>query len=241
MRTIGEGLSWEGARADVAYTLGVLAAAGRHERLSRAVTQLFERWTKAEATRRAAEDGVAAAHARVAWCDFALDDAVRAFANELLRDVGGKGDAPMFRKYFPEMPSEVVRMGLEAEIERCAAFDVVAGKVKLSKSAAQRLDAVRAAMKSGRDALAARRRAFDAQAQAALDVATWKEDANAVRRSVRNQLEAWALAEGGPGDYADRFFAVSPAKSRGKKAQGAAGGGDKGGTGGEGGGAPNPG
>lgn len=236
MRTFTEHSSWEAVRADVAYTLSVLGAAGRHERLAKSVGQLFARWATVETARRSAEDGVAAAHARVAWCDFALDDAVRGFANELLRDAGGKTDAPLFRRYFPEAPSEVVKMGLEQEITRCEAFAVVAAKVKLSKTAAQRLDAVKSAMKDGGAALTARRAAFATQSQAWLDVATWKEDANAVRRSVRNQLEAWALAEGGPGDYAERFFPAAPAatKTRGKRTpdDGGAGGGGGGGIGG---------
>lgn len=233
MREFDEKTSWEGGREEVLYTASVLDAAGAHDKLKRAVALQLERWNAVEKTRRAAEDGVVAANALVSWADHVLDNAVRAFANELLRDAGGDSSKRSFAAYFPEAPSEVVRMGLEAEVERCERFDAVAEKVPLSKTAGAKLAAVNAAITAGRAALTRRREAYTARAQASLDVASWKESANATRVSVFVQLQSWAVEHEEERAYADRFFPVrANARRKGAKEE------DEGGGGGGGGGAP---
>lgn len=226
MREFDEKTGWEGGRAEVLYTFAVLEAAGSHDKLKRAITLQLDRWNTLEKARRAAEDGVVTANACVAWADHVLDNAVRGFANEVLHDVGGDATKRNFTAFFPEPPSEVIRMGLEAEVDRCERFAVVAEKVPLSKAATAKLAAVTAAMEAGKAALARRRDAYNAQAQASLDVASWKESANATRVSVFVQLQAWALEHEEERAYADRFFPVRTATRRkGAKDEGEGGGG----------------
>lgn len=237
MREFDDKTSWEGGRGEVLYTGAVLEAAGAHDKLKRAITLQLERWNATEKERRAAEDGVVTANACVAWADHVLDKAVRAFANELLHDAGGDATKRAFTAYFPEAPNEVIRMGLEAEVERCERFGVVAEKVPLSKATAAKLATVNEAITAGKAALKRRRDAYNTQAQASLDVASWKESANATRVSVFVQLQAWALEHDEERVYADRFFPVRTAgRRKGAKDEGEGGGGGGGGE--EGGGTP---
>jgi hypothetical protein len=209
MKRLGEKSGLLAARQTVLFTEAALLASGRHERLARAVGQLLVKWSVAWQARRDAEDAITRANARVAWGDVRVDGAVTAFANELLRDVGGKSEDPLFRAFFPEAPSQVVRMGLEAEIARCEEFAVVASKRKLSPGAARALRALDDAMANGREALTARKAAYTQQAGAALDAHAWREAAEATRQSVYVQLQSWALENGEPRTYAEYFFPSS--------------------------------
>ena len=173
MRRLTEKTGLLAARQSVLFTEAALIASGIHERLARPVGQLLGKWSGVWQARRDAEDAITRANARVTWGNLRLDGATTAFANELLRDVGGKSDDPLFRAFFPEPPNEVVKLGLESQIERCEGFAVVASKRKLTPGATRALRAVEDAMSSGREALAARKAAFVQQAQASLDAQTW--------------------------------------------------------------------
>jgi hypothetical protein len=213
MRQIDEKTGWEASRADVLFTESVLGASEAHPKLLRAMRVQNERWTALDVERREAEDRVVRANARVSWLDLRLDGCVRVFANELLRDAGGNKDDKTFRAYFPEAPSEVIRLGLESEIERCERFDTVRERVTISKPAAAKLAAVDAAISEGKAALQGRRDAFAARTGVSLDVESWKEATNAARESVYLQLRTWALENGEERGYADRFFPLGNARS----------------------------
>jgi hypothetical protein len=232
MRKIEEKTGWEAARGEVLFSVVVLDAAGEHPKQLRAMRSQVDRWSVIDVERRAAEDAIVSSHAGVAWRDRVLDRAVQGFANELLRDAGGNKDDKTFRAYFPEAPNEVIRLGLESEIERCEAFDTVRKKFPLSKSAAAKLAAVDEALDAGRVAIKARRDAFAQRMGVSLDIATWKDAANAARESVYVQLRAWGLEHGEERGYADRFFPVggSRASRGGSDEEGEGGGGSDGGT-----------
>lgn len=232
MKRIEEKTGWEASRGEVLFSDVVLEAAGEHPKLQRAMRAQVERWSAIDAVRRAADDGVVRANARIAWSDRVLDRAVQRFANELLRDAGGDKDDKGFRAYFPEAPNEVVRLGLESEIARCERFGTVRKKVALSKGAAAKLGEVEAAMAAGKVALKARREAFAARTEASLDVATWKDATNAARESVYVQLRTWAIEHGEERGYAERFFPVGGGRAT--RAAAAEGGGEGGGGGADG-------
>lgn len=193
-------------RRSLLFTEAALAASGRHERAAKTLGQHLGRWSGVWEARRDAEDAITRGNARVAWCDFTLDRAVTSFANELLRDAGGKSSHKDFQAFFPEPPSEVIRLGLQAQIARCESLFVVASKRKLSARAAAALKSVRDAMTHGEQALATRREAYVRQAEAALDAQSWREGAEAARQGLYVQLQAWALENGENRSYADRFF-----------------------------------
>lgn len=222
MRKFDEDTGLNAARRAVLFTVSVLEASGRHARQAEALQRQLTAWNAVSTARRGAEDAVTLAHARVAWADFILDRAVQGLANEALRDAKGNREEPTFRELFPEPPSEVVRMGLEAEIARCASFAVVASKRTLSPAATAALTAVQAAMTAGQAALAARRAAFVQRTEAALDAASWMQATEAARQSVYVQLQGWALEEGEDRAYAERFFAEVRKSQGGGEAKGAA-------------------
>ena len=61
----------------------------------------------------------------------------------------------------------------------------------------------------GTQALANREEAMTKRTRVSLRMQTWKEDANAARRSVENMLDAYAIDNGLPRDYSDGFFPAS--------------------------------
>jgi hypothetical protein len=149
---------------------------------------------------------VTKANARVAWCDYALDASVKRFANELLRDANGQYEDKTFRAFFPEPPHEVIRLGLENEIERCEAMIATSSKVKVSKRAGEALNSIRSAVAAGKQALQERKAAYANKASVWLDTIAWKEAMNSARVSVYVGLQAWAIEHGEDRTYADRFF-----------------------------------
>lgn len=212
MRQFTDSTGFESARDATLFTVGVLEASGAHEKATKALAGVLAKWDSIDASKRKTTDAVTRANARVSWCDAALDAAVKKFSNELLRDCGGDANHAMFRSYFDGPPSEIVRLGLESEIAQCEALVVTSARVKLSKSADAALVKIKSAMVDGNKALAARKDAYAAQAGVWLDVAAWKQSANAARVSVYVALQSWALANGEDRTYADRFFPDASAK-----------------------------
>lgn len=213
MRKIDAKTGLLAARRSVLFTVATLEASRRHERQAVALAVQLKGWSPVAEARRDAEDALTRAHAAVAWADYQLDRDVKGFGNELLRDAGGKRENRVFRAFFPEAPSEVVRLGLETEITRCERFALVATKHTLSERAAAALGAVQASMEAGRAALATRRAAFMRRAETSLDAVQWKEATQAARHSVHLQLQTWALEHNEDRAYADRFF-MDPRASR---------------------------
>jgi hypothetical protein len=230
MRRFNEATSWENARSSTLFTAAALAASERHEKAVKALNGQLDKWSTVESARRAAEDRLTRSHAWVAWSDLQLDSAVKAFANELLRDSKGDLKDKTFRAYFEEAPSEVIKLGLESESARAEQFFAVSEKVKISKGAATALAAVRKAIEAGKKALAERKAAFAAQASVSFDIAAWKEATDAARVSVHVQLQSWAVENGEDTGYADRFFPEPRGGAKKKKAGGEEGG-KEGGTG----------
>lgn len=210
MRRFSDAVGFVAARASTLFTLSALEASDEHDRLAKAVGLQLARWVAVDEARRGAEDGVTRCNARIAWCDYRLDRAVKRLGNEVLRDAGGDASNKLFKEMFPEPPSAVIKLGLEAEIARCEAFAPVVAKRKLSKAAAAAYADVLAAMDAGTRALAARRAAYAKSAEASLDVASWKEATDAARQSVYVQLQSWAIEHGEDRSYADRFFPENP-------------------------------
>jgi len=213
MRQLGAKTGLLAARQSVLFTEAALVASGVHERLARPVGQLLGRWSTVWQARRDAEDAITRANARVAWADLRFDGAVLAFANELLRDAGGQSEDALFRSFFPEAPSRVVKLGLASQLTRCEDFAVIAAKRKLSAGAAKALRAVDDAMQAGREALAVRKAAYVQQAEAALDAQSWREAAESARQSVYVQLQSWALENRQSRAYAENFFPSGGARS----------------------------
>ena len=188
--------------------------------MAKQVKALLTRWNETDQARRDADDQLVDANALVAWIDVRLlDPLVIELASLLLHEARQDRSDPKFKRYFPERPNEIVRMGLESEIKRTKAFFTVAEEAPPSKEGLAILAKIAAVHKQGEAALTAREEATLHVARLSLRIQTWKEDANGVRRSVENNLDAHANEQGLPRDYSDAFF---PASKAGKSSAGKA-------------------
>lgn len=204
--------SWENARKDVRHTAATLSASEVHLASAKPLKALLTRWNDTDQERRDADDKLVDANALVAWIDVRLlDPLVTELGSLLLHEVKQNRSDPKFKRYFPEPPNEIVRMGLESEIRRTQAFFSVAEEVPLSNEGKALLAKIAAVHKQGEAALTAREEATLHVARISLRIQTWKEDANGVRRSVVNKLDAHANEKGLPRDYSDAFFPASRA------------------------------
>jgi len=211
---------WENARKDVRHSAATLTASEIHLAAAKPVKELLLRWNETDQERRDADDRVVDANALVAWIDVrVLDPLVTELASLLLHEAKQDRSDPKFRRFFPEPPNEVVRMGLESEIKRTKAFFGAAEEVPISQEGEAILAKIADAHKRGDAALKAREEATLHIARISLRIQTWKEDANGVRRSVKTNLDAYANENGLPRDYSDPFFpAARAAKSEKAKA-----------------------
>ncbi|MBL8602073.1 MAG: hypothetical protein JNK72_09120 [Myxococcales bacterium] len=206
MKLFGTRKGLVAARQSLLFSEAALRASGEHVVQAEALAAVLTTWGAVWQARQDADDALARANARVAWCSYSLDRVIKRLANELLRDTGGKSEHPVFRAFFPEAPSTVVKLALEAKLERCADFAVVASRRVPGEGALAALKAIEAAMREGQAALKQRRDAEQARTSAGLDAASWRNAADATRQSVALQLQAWALANDEARSYAARFF-----------------------------------
>lgn len=220
-------------RRDLRYTRGMLRAAGAHDAELREVQKLFDRTRALEGELEEAADAIVDSNALVAWCDRGLDRAIDRLGLDVVHLVGGDRSDLRYTSFFRESPAEYIRLGLESEIERTEHFQAAAQETTLPKNVQSSLAAVEEARTEGTKAIKGREGAVKAEATVWLRVRRLKEDANAVRRSVYNSLERYAIDKKLPAGYADLFFLSSPTKSKkskgGEGGEGGAGGGKGGG------------
>jgi hypothetical protein len=132
-------------------------------------------------------EGEILAQARVDAANAALDDLTGDFARDLLYVVRER-ESPRFRRYFPVAPNEVIRLGLQSQLEKTRTWPaVLAAETDATLSAyAERFHA---AIAEGDAALEARRQAATARATHRLDVILpLFDDVNAARQSLYGVL-----------------------------------------------------
>ena len=141
-----------------------------------------------------------------------------AFARDLDHALGGDRTHATFTSFFPVPPNEVIKLGLESEIERVSHFDHVAGAIKLPKNAQETLGSIRETCTAGAAALKLREDAVKAEAVVWLRASQLKADANAVRRAVFNALERYAIEHTLGAEYPARVFPLEPRAKKATKA-----------------------
>lgn len=221
LRLFTEDTSWEQTRKDVRYTIKNLDTRHRHQQLVKPLETLLGRWRAVDEERRAAEDELVDANAMVNALDHELDEAIYCLVSRLLKEADGDAQSPSFQAYFPEPPTEVIRLGLESEIVRTKQLFEVADERGASPEVRVILKLVGELHRRGEHALRARVDAFVAVSRAELKVQDWKESANAGRKSVANVLEAYALKNHLPRGYSESFFPPSARTTKKTKAEGA--------------------
>jgi hypothetical protein len=207
---------WENAREAVRFTYTALCVSEEHAKLAVPLEGLLSDWEEIEKSRRRVEDAVVDANATVSALDGRLDLSVEKLVVRVLMECENRRDHVLFRSYFPENPDEIIRMGLASEIERTRKFHEVAKRVGASREVLQILDTIEQIQSRGSKALDDRKTAVANRAQVGLRMQSWKESANAARRSVEKLLDGYADQNNYPQDYSDDFF-PAPGRTARKK------------------------
>lgn len=206
LRLFTDKTSWDDSRREVRHVAAALVATDEHAALAKPLRTLLTQWKAIEADREDTDDEMVDANAVVRCLDGILDREVNKLAGQLLAENDRDASAPGFRKFFPEPPSEVIRLGLESEIERTKKLDTVAEEIGASKEVKVILKRIAGVRIKGDAAIKAREKVAERQGRVSLRISTWKDDANHARRSVESALETFASEQRLPRTYSDEFF-----------------------------------
>ncbi|CAN98319.1 hypothetical protein ACSRUE_07835 [Sorangium sp. KYC3313] len=169
---------------------------------------LVERWTQVNTGQRSAWRAEIVAQAGIDAEDDMLDDTVDELDNELLRTFRDR-DAPQRKRYFKKARHEIVRLGLESEIEVVRAWPA-----SLKTEGEPALQALGARLEGdiarGDAAVEERQRAAAATAdQRVREIVRFVDDINAARRTRYGLLIQRAEERRLPKDWPGRFFKKS--------------------------------
>jgi hypothetical protein len=169
---------------------------------------LVERWSAVNAGQRTAWRAEIVAQAAIDAGDDALDDAVDDVDNELLRVVRERDD-PRRKRYFKKARHEIVRLGLESELEEVRDWP---GSLKTEREPSLQALGARLGedIAAGDAAVAERRRAAASTSDHRVrEIVRFVDDINASRRARYGLLIQRAEERGLPPDWPGRFFKKS--------------------------------
>jgi hypothetical protein len=198
--------TWEAARVAARYVVAALVEDESHARLARPLQYLLEKWTSLEQQRRESADALAQGEAQVHAVDRALDLALARLARQLEGELGGDRSHATFQRWFPVPPEEVIRLGLEHELDRIVDLAKAADDTRASDAVRAIVHEIQALEAQANRALGAREKATADSARVALRLRTWLESAAAARRSVEGLLSAYAIAHELPEEWTRSFF-----------------------------------
>ncbi|MEZ4297498.1 MAG: hypothetical protein R3B70_21230 [Polyangiaceae bacterium] len=208
LRMFSDKTPWDEARKDTRSTAAALEASDEHGALAKPLRALLGQWKALETEREDTDDAMVDANAIIRRLDAMLDREVNNLAAQLLVENNRDTSAAGFRRFFPEAPSEVVRLGLASEIERTGKFDKVASELGASKEVKAILKRIEGLRTRGTPALQGREKVAETRGRVSLRISVWKDDANHARRSIYAALEQYAVENRLPRGYADEFFPV---------------------------------
>jgi hypothetical protein len=215
-----ERTAWDDGYGTVAYSADALSLAGEDGdksvgALLKPVDKLLTQWEALDGERRAKRRAVGRAHALVRRRDVQADTVVTALHNDTLGHVKQDREAPLFKRLFPDPLSSVVRMALESQLPVMRTLALALGDDEtpgtLKKAHAK---ALADAIERGQAAIHAREEAFSAAGRTSARIASWREDANHVLRSVEGALQQIASERRLGTEWVDAYF---PSAERGKK------------------------
>ena len=205
----GEDTTLDDARSSCVYTVEALLAyphAAIHE-LAQPLDALVEKADAVEVAVKRSKRAVVRASARVRTWDGVGDDRLREFVKDLLGEVRQNRESSLFKAFFPMTPTEMVALTLAPEVEEIERMDGVFDTKDVSGSLKTTWrEALAEVATRGRAALAERKAANQAVAEASEEVTRWIEKADRLRRAIDGQLTTWAAEEGLAPDFNDRFF-----------------------------------
>lgn len=207
--------TWDWMHGNLVVTTSMLKASGVHAEEAEPLSVHLATWASIEAERRAAENAVDEADARVAWKNIVLDPLTARFGALLFADCNNDRKHDTFVKFFPSTVGEVTRLALDSQVIAMEHFPMVASSVKLSKSTGAVLKDVLTTLDESRQACEARKDIAKGVARVSLKQDAWRDEANKRRRAVENALATYATEHDLPRSYPDAFF---PAPKSAKKA-----------------------
>jgi hypothetical protein len=195
----------------VAFTVEALAALPGDAdltKLSDRVAGLLTDWEGIETEGRRLERAVIRSSAQVKVADATLDAALAAFASDLLTHVNHDTSHATYTTYFTEPHEDVIAMGLDTEVPEVT---LIVHTLDQQGEAAPpvlraHLEPLRAGLKLGNGALAARSDALADLGRHMARVEAWHESAAATLRSVHGALTRLAQKRGLPASWPDAFF-----------------------------------
>ncbi len=204
IQTLSEDATLEYHYEELVYAEARLKADPQTRKLAAAMAPLFKRCDALMAARRTFSRDAVTAQAAIDTQDDHLDD----LTNELARSLSnaGTGRDARFKLYFKRAPSEVVRFGLESQLDYMKGWPAMLAKETepALKKAGTGLSAF---IKNTAPIVEARRTAADERsAWRVRELLRFVEDHNAVRRSLHGQLTTLGADKRLGRDWPDRFF-----------------------------------
>ena len=196
---------------NVAFTVEALSALPGDAELAKLAGRaaaLLNDWENIESEGQRLERAVIRASAHVRVADVTLDAALSAFAHDLVEAVKGDTSHALYGRFFAEPHEDVIAMGLDSEVPEVTlivhALD--RGGDDIPTALAAHLETLRAGLKLGNGALAARSDALADLGRHMARVEAWHESAEGSLHSLHGKLERIADARDLPESWADAFF-----------------------------------
>lgn len=167
----------------------------------------IESWERVFRTYREARRAIVRADAIVAVRDQELDELTTRFGRAVLAEANGDRKSTLFRRFFPDSPSELVRKPLRKQCEHTLnrfvpELNQLPDASPLKSFAKPLYEAAQRAL----DALDARAKIGAERASVVLDVEEWKEGVNRLRVSTYAALLQIGTEKGLGKPFAKSFF-----------------------------------
>ena len=206
IRTIKNSESLDSLWDELVYTEARMLKDPDAKDLVAPITALIKRWEKVDLGQRSAWRAEIVAQAWVDAENENLDETVGAVSDGLLVVTRKDRNHPRYRRYFKKTASEVIRMGLQSELEVVRSWPQ---SLKTEPEAA--LSTLGAELEKnvteGDAAVEARSAAATHRTDHRLrEIVRLIDDANGTRRSLYGQLITRGEEKGRPADWASRFF-----------------------------------
>ena len=206
IRMIRENESLDSAWEEMVFTEARLLGDANAKVFAANITALLTRLDQVHGGQRGAWREEITAQAAVSALDDRLDDWVRSFDLVLQTIVNQDTSSPRYRRYFAVPPWQIIRMGLETELNRVRSWAgslATEPETALQEQGAQ----LKSLIAEGDQALEGRRQAATARTDHRVrDITSLLDDINGARSSLYGLLMQKATELHLSRDWPDRFF-----------------------------------
>jgi len=192
---------------ELEFTEATLSAREDTKELACPFRDEIETWERVLKNYREARRAIVRADALVSVRDQELDEVTAKFSRALLAESNGDRKSTLFRRFFPDTPSELIRKPLRKQCEHTLnrivpELNELPERSPLKAFAKPLAEAAQRAV----DALDARAKVGAERASVALDVEEWKDGVNRLRTSTYAALLQMGTEKGLGKAFARSFF-----------------------------------